>query len=170
VRLDDADELVTVIERNLTHLEPWMGWVHPYQPGSTVMFLEAALRQARDDQGAQFVVVRAGDVVGTIGFHGINWVNRVTSIGYWLDAGAQGRGIVTAAVRVLSALAFEEWRLHRIELRAAPANARSQAVAQRCGFVYEGVARGAELVAGEYRDLAVYSLLASDPRSTFRER
>ena len=36
-----------------------------------------------------------------IGFHKVDWVNRATSIGYWIGAANQGRGIVTEAVRAL---------------------------------------------------------------------
>ncbi|MEA2125754.1 MAG: ribosomal-protein-serine acetyltransferase [Solirubrobacteraceae bacterium] len=162
MRLDDAEELIALIEANRGHLEPWMPWVHGYRPSSTVAFVEAAQRQARDEQGVQFAVVRTDRVAGTIGFHAVNWVNRSTSVGYWLAAPAQGEGIMTAAVRAVVRIAFDEWSLHRVELRAAPDNARSQAVAERCGFVFEGVAREAELVGGRYRDLNVYALLASD--------
>ncbi len=162
VTFADAEPLGAVIQANLDHLKPWMPWAHGYDPVTTRAFVVAAERQAQEDQGAQFVFVRGGRIAGTIGFHAINWVNRSTSIGYWIAADAQGRGLATAAVRALTAHAFTAWDLHRVELRAAPDNAPSRAVAERCGFVEEGVAREAERIGDRYRDLVVYSLLAAD--------
>ena len=160
MRRADADELGRVIEANLAHLRPWMGWVHPYDRTATHAYVEVAERDAGAMTAAQFVLVRAGAIAGTIGFHGFDWGNRATSIGYWLAADAQGAGLVTTAVRALCDHAFREWGMHRVQLRAAPGNVRSRAVAERCGFAEEGVAREAEYVGGVYRDLVVYSLLA----------
>ena len=158
--LTDVDALAALIEANLDHLRPWMPWANGYEPLSTLAFVDAAQRQVNEEQGAQFAIVRAGALAGTIGFHGVNWPNRATSIGYWLAADAQGRGLVTAAVRALCDLAFREWGLHRVELRAQPANLRSRAVAERCGFTEEGIAREAERIGDEFLDLVVYSLLS----------
>ena len=36
-----------------------------------------------------------------IGYVGVDWANRSTRIGYWLDEGQQGQGTMTAAVRLL---------------------------------------------------------------------
>ena len=49
-----------------------------------------------------------------IGYHGIDWENGSTSLGYWLGEGFQGQGIVTAACRTLVDHAFEELNLNRV--------------------------------------------------------
>jgi ribosomal-protein-serine acetyltransferase len=100
-----------------------------------------------------------------IGFHRVDWVNRATSIGYWISAAAQGRGIVTDAVRAITTHAFEVWDLNRVEIRAAVGNARSAAIPLRLGFVEEGVARQSERHADGFKDLAVYSMLAENWRA-----
>jgi ribosomal-protein-serine acetyltransferase len=150
----DASEMVALVRANLDHLAPWMPWAHPdYGHRDYERWL------AGDDDG--FVIVCDSAIVGSIGFNRTDPMNRSTSIGYWLAAEAQGRGIVTEAVQALVRHAFGR-DVNRVELRAAPDNARSQAVAERCGFTFEGVARGAELIGGRYRDLRVYARLASD--------
>ena len=55
--------------------------------------------------------------------------------------------------------------MHRVELQAAVGNARSRAVAERLGFVHEGVLREAERFANRYADLDVFSVLAPEWRS-----
>ena len=151
----DADEVVALVRANVDHLAPWMGWAHPdYGHDDYARWLAA--------EAVNFHIVRDGAIAGGIGLNRADPMNHSTAIGYWLAADAQGQGIVTAAVRSLVDHAFGELDLHRLELRAAPDNVRSQAVAERCGFTFEGVAREAELVAGRFRDLRVYARLASD--------
>lgn len=88
--------------------------------------------------------------------------NRSTRIGYWLDEAHQGRGIVTAAVRLLADHALTVWQLNRVEIHAATENRRSRAIPDRLGFREEGTLRHAQLVDGRYLDSVVYSTLAAD--------
>jgi len=64
-------------------------------------------------------------------------------IGCWLEPAAEGRGLITAACRMLLAYAFDERGLHRAEWRCRADNARSSAVAERLGMTLEGVLREA---------------------------
>jgi ribosomal-protein-serine acetyltransferase len=75
---------------------------------------------------------------------------------------AQGKGTMTTVVRALVDYAFEEWKLHRLEVHCAPVNHRSRAIPERLGFREEALLREAELVGGRYLDSVVYGLLASD--------
>lgn len=129
-------------------------------------FLRSATAQAAADNGFSAAIVDGNAIVGIVGFHHVDWDHRSTSIGYWLGRDAQGRGTATQAVGALLAHAFERWDLNRVELRAAPENARSRAVAERLGFVEEGVLREAERHRDGYRDLVLYSMLAAEWRSS----
>jgi ribosomal-protein-serine acetyltransferase len=159
LRHHDGPAIEALVRANLEHLRPWMPWA---EDGYDAGWIDAAVQEMERSLSANFVFVEGGAVLGTIGFHAFDRGNRATSIGYWIAAPAQSRGLVTLAVRALCGLAFETWGIHRVQLRAAPGNARSRAVAERCGFLEEGIARGAELIDGRFRDLVVYSLLAPD--------
>ena len=91
-------------------------------------------------------------------------MNRRTAIGYWLAAGTQGRGVMSRAVRALTAHGFVALGLHRLEIRAATDNRRSRAVAERSGYHFEGICRGAEWLHERFVDHAVYGALATDWR------
>jgi ribosomal-protein-serine acetyltransferase len=69
---------------------------------------------------------------------------------------------MTEAVRALTTLAFDEWRLNRIEIRVATENERSAAVPERLGFVREGVLRQVERHADGFKDNVVYSMLSEE--------
>jgi ribosomal-protein-serine acetyltransferase len=162
--VDDADELHALVDANRAHLLPWMPWAGEERAG-TVEFLDAAVVQAATGDGAQYAILDAGRIAGTVGFHRVDWRNSAGSIGYWLAADAQGRGLMTRAVAACLDHAFGAWDLHRIEIRAAPDNARSRAVPERLGFVQEGILREAERHADRFGDLVVYAMLAADWRA-----
>jgi len=83
-------------------------------------------------------------------------------VGYWLDAGLEGRGLVTRAVTAVLDHAFGPLGLHRVELQTTTDNTRSRRVAERLGFTQEGVLREAAAFPGERRDVVVHGLLARE--------
>ena len=93
----DAEELYAVVQANRAHLARWMSWAPSQTLEGTLEFLRVCHRQHVETQGLQTVIVQDGAIIGTIGFHRLDWQNRSTSIGYWLAEAAQGRGTMTAA-------------------------------------------------------------------------
>ncbi|MEP6952949.1 MAG: GNAT family protein [Solirubrobacteraceae bacterium] len=162
--VDDADELHALVEANRAHLMPWMPWAGQERAG-TVEFLDAAVVHAATGDGAHYAILEEGRIVGTVGLHRVDWRNAATSIGYWLAHDAQGRGLITRSVAALLEHAFDALDLYRVEIRAAPDNARSRAVPERLGFVQEGILRGSERHADRFGDLVVYGMLAPDWRA-----
>jgi ribosomal-protein-serine acetyltransferase len=158
----DARELHALIQANHAHLDRWMAWSPSQSLAQTRQFIEQTRQQLADGNGFQAAIVRDGQIVGMAGFHGVDWSNHSTSIGYWLAQSAQGKGTMTAAVRALVDVAFRELQLNRVEIRLDVENERSMALAERLGFQREGTLRQAMLLAGAYRDDAVYSLLARE--------
>src|SRR5690349_7087429 len=87
---EDAAELHRLVEANRAHLARWMPWAAGQDRDGTERFLaEAEAQHARDD-GFQARIAPQGEIVGVVGFHSVDWVNRNTSLGYWLAADAQG--------------------------------------------------------------------------------
>ena len=89
---------------------------------------------------------------------------RSAEVGYWLDAGFVGRGLVTRTVTALLDHAFGTLGLLRVGLRTTIDNTRSRSVAERLGFTQEGILREAAAFPDERRDLVVYGLLAREWR------
>jgi len=160
----DLDELYALQLANREHLVPWMPWAEHMDPDQTAAFLEQGEQQAAREDGVQCAITQSNRMVGVIGFHYVNRIHLATSIGYWLAADAQGRGTMTLALAALVDHAFETWGMHRVELQAAVDNARSRAVAERLGFVHEGVLRQAERFTTRYADIDVFSVLQPEWR------
>jgi ribosomal-protein-serine acetyltransferase len=158
----DADALYRVIDENRARLARWMAWAEGQTLADTLDFIRSGHRQLTSEQGFQAAIVGESGIVGVAGFHGVDWPNRTTSMGYWLAVGEEGRGTMAHAVRALVDHAFSRWGLNRVEIRADVANARSRALAERLGFTYEGTLRQALRLADGFHDDALYALLAED--------
>ncbi len=73
-------------------------------------------------------------------------------IGYWIDQSVANRGYTTRAVKALTRFAFTELQLHRIEINLRPENAASKKVAEKAGYIFEGVRERYLHIAGDWRD------------------
>lgn len=159
----DAPELFAAVERNRERLGRWLFWVHETRATADVRnFIRETLIQHAARQGLQCSIRVQGAIAGGIGCRIVEPRNRSASIGYWLDAALEGRGIVTRCCRPMLDYAFGPLGMHRVEIRCATHNERSCAVPARLGFTREGVLREAEWVRDSYHDLVIWSLLAHE--------
>ncbi|MGH3319604.1 MAG: GNAT family N-acetyltransferase [Streptosporangiaceae bacterium] len=117
-------------------------------------------------EGLNFVAVprEGGRIVGGFGVSHTHWQDRVAEVGYWVAPWARGRGYAPEAVGGIARWLFETHGFMRLQLRAAPDNHPSTRVADKCGFVREGVQRSAGVIHGGRTDLVVYGLLPEDLR------
>jgi ribosomal-protein-serine acetyltransferase len=158
-----APQLFDCIQRNRVHLRPWLVWVDGTQSVADVeQFIRLGLAQRARNGGLHVGIFADGEIIGGVGCHEIDWTHLNTSMGYWLDADAQGYGYMTVGARAFITHAFTNWRLNRLEIRCATDNVRSRALCERLGFTAEGVKRQAERRAEGFRDLVVYGLLAHE--------
>lgn len=158
----DADELFALIDANRAYLARWMPWADRETRDDGLEFIRRTRRQFAANDGFQTAIVCGGDIIGVVGFHGVQWEMGSTSIGYWLAESAQGQGTMTSAVSALVTHAFRAWNLNRVEIQAAVENSRSRAVIERVGFREEGTRRAAEKIGDRYLDVVVYSMLAAE--------
>jgi RimJ/RimL family protein N-acetyltransferase len=83
-------------------------------------------------------------------------------LGYIVAAAARGRGVAGEIVRLLTAWTFEKLGVQRIVLIVDVDNRASSLVAERAGYVREGVMRSLYIKPGIRRDAELWSLLPSD--------
>ena len=160
---DDVPALVAAIDGD-PEITSWLEMIpQPYTENEALAWVGAARTMWREGSGAPFAVTVEGDVVGSVG---VNWIDRdqgVGDIGYWLKREARGKGYTTRAVRLVAGWAFK-CGCERVQLRADAANTASLAVAERAGFVREGVQRSARYNPRLARrmDFVVFSLLPGE--------
>ncbi len=88
----DATELHELIESNRAYLAAWLPWAAGQSFGDTLDFIGRTRSQASENDGFQAAIILDGAIVGMAGYPGVDWDNRSTRIGYWLDEAHQGRG------------------------------------------------------------------------------
>ncbi len=155
-----ADELFPVTQQNLVRLSEWLPWATPdYSITQMRQFLEERAFENAVGDALTTAIRFHGAFCGTIALHRIDHANRNTSIGYWLDAKHEGKGIVTRACAAIVTEGFRERNLHRIEIRCATGNLRSNAIPRRLGFGEEGILRDAQFLKSGWVDLRVYGML-----------
>jgi RimJ/RimL family protein N-acetyltransferase len=142
----------------------WAG-IEPYTHRDAAAYLVDQEQARLRGTEIQFALVLPDDdalVLGGGSLYAIDLAQARAATGYWLAPDARGRGVASAAVRLMAAWAFEALGLERLELTCGPDNDASQAVARRCGFVHEGVLRSHMSFKGGRRDTGVFSLLPGE--------
>jgi len=157
----DAAEIANAVQTSLPELEPWMPW-------ASAAYDEQAARDWMAFPGEHpFVIVDDHElVVGTCGLNGIDEQNRRANLGYWLRSDHTGRGIATAATRLLADYGITALGLQRLEIVMSVHNAPSRRVAERVGASYEGVLRSRLMLRGVAHDAHSYSIVAADRAGT----
>ncbi len=102
-----------------------------------------------------------GDYVGGSGLHHIDWATPKFEIGYWCRPRFQGQGLVGEAVAAIVRLAFDQLGARRLTCLPDAANTASRRVAERAGFVLEGIMRHERCAPdGTLRDTCLYARIA----------
>jgi RimJ/RimL family protein N-acetyltransferase len=117
-----------------------------------------------DGQRAGFAIVDEtdGTFLGMAALVTLDLEGRQAEAGYIVAPQARGRGVASRALTLLTDWALRELGLERVELHITVENLPSIRVAEKCGFVREGVLRSVHLKQGLRSDVAVYSRLARD--------
>ena len=136
----------------------------PPEEGFERKWLAAYETGAEEGTRAGFAIEDA-DTGAFLGMAGLVAIEREESqgeIGYVVAPEARGRGIATRALRLVTEYALGAAGLGRVQLLIDSENTPSLRVAERCGYVREGVARSLYVKPGRRADMVVYSRLPGD--------
>lgn len=159
----DNEDIFRLMDANREHLRKWLPWVDSTKSvEDTNAFIQMTKQQWASNNGFQASIWYKGNLAGVIGFHGLNWTNKFTSIGYWLGEEYKGHGIMTKSCKAFIDYAFEEMHLNRVEIQCALENTGSRAIPERLGFANEGVIRQVEWLYDHFVDHVVYGVLADE--------
>lgn len=162
-RTQDAPAVFATVERNRVWLREWLPWVDfTLSPADVLSFFAKVEEQFHNNQGPQCGIWVDGEFRGGFGCHPIDWANRNCSLGYWIEQGHAGRGIVSRCCVAMADHLFHGLGIHRVEIRCATANIRSCAIPERLGFQREGVARHAQWCNDRWLDMVVWSMLSDE--------
>ena len=143
----------------------WLGlrdvFPHPYGLGDALGFIALA---GRMDPRTYFAIEADGELAGGIGYIRQTDVERIgAEVGYWLGRAFWGRGIATAALRLLTAHAFAaDPELRRLWAVPFARNVASARVLEKCGYRLEGTLRQSAIKDGVVLDQWMYAITRDD--------
>lgn len=156
---DLADAMRDLTAANIDRLRLWEPWAHTFDPDDDGdAWNREQLRRYLDGTAIPTVVLQEGRPIGVVSAR-LDRYSGVGELGYWIDAGAEGRGVAHRACRALIDDMFGQG-IARAEIRTAAHNTRSIRLAERLGFAREGTLRSALPVGPVRHDVAVFGLLA----------
>jgi RimJ/RimL family protein N-acetyltransferase len=142
-------------------LKRWMPWAQKIQtPEESEAYCREAHAKWLAREMLDFCFFRRGDgyLVGRGGLHTIDWSIPKFEIGYWVRTSCAGQGIATEATRALAEFAHGQLGARRVEITSDARNLASRRVAEKSGFVLEGIKRqGRRDPAGELADSCMYA-------------
>ncbi|WP_394823750.1 GNAT family N-acetyltransferase [Pendulispora albinea] len=166
-RDSDVSALLRASRRNQDYLRPWS----PAPPaGQTHPTLTSAANEIARDRtlwklgtNCAFFVFPAQEetprIIGRIALSNIaRRVFQNAYLGYWMDRGLQGRGLMSEAVDAVVDFAFGPLGLHRVQAAVMPRNPGSMRVLEKCGFRREGYAVRYLKIAGNWEDHVLFAL------------
>jgi len=149
IALTDGDDFVAAVCASRALHHPWVDLADTPQ-----RFTALLLRFAAADQHGY--LLRHDACGGLVGYVSVGNVVRgaflSATLGYAAFSGHDGRGLMTAGLRHVVDLAFDELELHRVEANIQPGNTRSIALVQRLGFECEGYSPKLLFIEGDWRD------------------
>jgi ribosomal-protein-serine acetyltransferase len=99
-------------------------------------------------------------IMGFMDIKSIDWEIPKAEIGYFIDSDYERKGISGKALTLLIGFASKELGIRKLLIRTHTANLASKALAEKCGFVQEGIIRHDHKTSkGELVDLAYYGLV-----------
>lgn len=110
-----------------------------------------------------FAIELNGKLVGNVGLAHIDQIHETAWASYWVGAEARGQQLATRGLLSVSRWGFEKAGLFRLELGHRVNNAASCVVAERAGFIAEGVERAKLKYGTERFDVELHARLATDP-------
>lgn len=165
IDLTDVDTIFSGVSQSLEALSRWMPWAHSgYSRDDACWFVANAWLAWRQQAAYEFLIesVADGRFLGLCGLNAISRGDGRANIGYWTVTGEYGRGVATTAARMTARFGFVQLGLSRIRLFHAVDNLASQRVAEKVGFVLEGVQRQRIALGGVLHDAKLYALTRSD--------
>ena len=150
-------------------------WLVPWEPrpagapptpedrGSFAARCAARERERQIGSGYGFGIFLDGRFAGEITLSSIQrGPFQNAFVGYWVDRDRAGEGIVPEAVVVVLRFAFEELRLHRVEVAIVPRNRSSRRVVEKLGLREESVALRYLEIDGRWEDHVRYAITTEE--------
>ncbi|MEO8148930.1 MAG: GNAT family N-acetyltransferase [Bacteroidia bacterium] len=131
----------------------------------TKIYLEDRILKASQNEVFTLVICdNATDkIIGLIFIKNIEWNIPKCEFGYCIDKNYEGKGIMTKGLSLVIDECFQSMKMNKIFMRIHESNISSRRIAEKNGFIVEGILRSDfKSVEGKLLDIMYFGLLRPD--------
>ena len=164
-RRRDVAPMHDAIHASLPELVQWLPWAIGYDRSVSQRFVRESASAWNDGRAFDFAIRLPEEPdlhVGNVSVWPTSAPNRTGEVGYWVRTDLTGEGIGTEVTARAMQIGFEELDYHKIILRIAAGNERSDKIAKRLGFNYDGMLRHEVKVGDTWLDHSAWSVLENE--------
>jgi ribosomal-protein-serine acetyltransferase len=150
---------------SLDDLQPWLPWAEGYDRSSAQKFIRESVGAWAEGRAFDFTIRAINDPnrhIGNVSIWPTSPQNHIGEVGYWIRSDETGRGFGAEATTRAIQIGFEELGLHKVQLRIAVGNVASDCIAEKLGFVQEGILRHEVKVGAKWLDHSIWSMLEKE--------
>jgi ribosomal-protein-alanine N-acetyltransferase len=154
-QIEDAPSIAKYANNRKIWINLRDAFPHPYGLQDAESFITSTLAV---EPATVYAIASQSEAIGAIGLVLGQDVHRFTAeIGYWLGEPYWGKGIMTEAVKSLTAHAIRDLKLYRVFAEPFTTNPASARVLEKAGYRCEGIQRSSAFKNGEVLDQFLYS-------------
>ena len=160
-RIGDGATMIGAVRASLPELRVWLPWAtddYDVQSAEDWCRRVAARFLTRDEAPYLILDRHTGRHMGGISCFAKGWSVPKFEIGFWLATSDMGRGLMTEAVNAVTRMAFDAFQARRVEIRTDATNHRSRKVAERAGYLLEGILKNECRTNIQLCDTCIYAI------------
>lgn len=164
-RPEDAEAVHAAVHASLPELQRWMVWAqNPLDLSGTAENLRGAAERYAGRQELRLLIWNAAgtELIGSSGFHALDWRVPKGEVGYWIATAHTGLGYAQEVAGALTTFGLKTLGLRRIEIRCDSANGRSARVPHKLGYTLDATLRNDAVAADDparLRDTLIFSVV-----------
>ncbi len=137
---------------------------YPYKLKNAKEFLKGATKKFGKTEYGFFITLKGTkEIIGSTAIMRINELDKRAEVGYFIAKPYRKKGYATEACSAVLDFAFNNLKLHRINIDHIKGNKASQNVIKKIGAKYEGTEReGSRPADGKYKDHLLYAILGRE--------
>lgn len=164
IRQEDAEQFLELVMANRPYISNYFQTTSKtvYDKKSAKEYIKTKINLANDKVHYCFVIedISEHKLSGSLFLKNFDWTIPKCELGYFIDKNKEGKGITTKATAEIIKFCFDRLKLNKLFLRAAADNFPSRKVAEKNGFIAEGIIRNDfKTENGVLIDVVYYGLL-----------
>jgi [ribosomal protein S5]-alanine N-acetyltransferase len=121
-----------------------------------------------EDEGYVLICDLNDHIIGTVSYKKALFLDALELTYLIFKTEDRGKGYMKESLSLFSAYLFATKKINRLQLSIPDYHRASIAVAQKCGYIFEGIAREAVFSRGKYLDLCIYSMVRKECKNIDR--